>query len=255
MSFYSDEITYSALRTELETLNWGDVYTFGDGFWYVKLVGSALLPVGFFAALIYVKGRKKIIYSAILFLACVVSNTAFLLVSIAFFLIYMCVKFKIKKTVLLVNLLFLVVIFLSFMLFMEWNTSILNNKEDSLGVRSEQLNILFESFHGSFWSAIFGSGLGNRVIHFGQYRNYIGDGYFELQSVYFLSQLGYVGFGFFSILSCYFFIKSVKLNLVKISLMLYLVYASTNPYIFDTTHFVVLILLTSIDQRIRDDKN
>ncbi len=77
-------------------------------------------------------------------------------------------------------------------------------------------------------------------------RDYRESTYFEMQPLYFLDQLGIILFIFFIFLNLYLTIINFKYNLILLIYFCYIIYSFTNPYILDTNHFVVIIILNTI---------
>lgn len=67
--------------------------------------------------------------------------------------------------------------------------------EFSNAVRVEQIQVLTET------NPIIGSGLGHNVSGGGVWRQYDGDTYFELQTLYIYNQIGIIGLGTFYLLT------------------------------------------------------
>lgn len=110
--------------------------------------------------------------------------------------------------------------------------------EYSNAVRVEQIRVLTDT------NPLLGDGLGHRVRGGGRWRTYDGDTYFELQTLYIYNQIGLIGLAIFYILTIVPYIKKGH-RLKLIAYLTYLVYTFFNPYCFDSTHIISVILITN----------
>lgn len=108
----------------------------------------------------------------------------------------------------------------------------------SNAIRIEQIQVLTDT------NPIVGDGLGHSVHGGGRLRKYDGDTYFELQTLYIYNQIGAVGLGLFYILTItpYMGKKNRRKLLVYLT---YLIYTFFNPYCFDSTHIISVLLITN----------
>ncbi|BCR28494.1 hypothetical protein KAM448_32860 [Aeromonas caviae] len=119
----------------------------------------------------------------------------------------------------------------------------------SIGTRFDQAQVLINDMSSNIFSVLFGNGLGHTINIKTMARDYTEDIYFELQSLYILNQIGFVGMAILSIFHLkliFNFLKSKKIILIYVC---YIGYALINPYMFDSNHCVVLILLMSLSHR------
>lgn len=254
MSSNFDLTTYLPIRKYFEGNEWGDVYTYNGSFWYVKIKGNALLPIGFFISILYLSAYKRVFVSSIILLACIVSNTAFLLAIGIFLIGFIFVKLEdinIKSSFIL--FLALIGVLCSFVI-INFNIDLLSEKGSSMATRYDQFSVLINDLFSNSLTSLLGTGLGHTLNIVSNIRDYRGDIYFELQTIYIANQLGLI----FSLLYC---ITHLFLSLTHIKrfellfiYICYLLYAFSNPYIFDTNHFVVIILLLSL-KKVLDEKN
>ncbi len=117
--------------------------------------------------------------------------------------------------------------------------------EYSVPARFDQLSILLEDFTESPTTFLLGKGLGNTIQKETEYRDYSDSIYFELQAVYVLNQVGIIYLCIFLVTSLMFMIHFWRLKLIILLYSSYLVYGFTNPYIFDSTNVIVIIVLSS----------
>jgi hypothetical protein len=92
---------------------------------------------------------------------------------------------------------------------------------------------------------LLGRGIGHTIEKITPSRDYRGNIYFELQTFYVLNQLGLFGFIMFLFYNVYMSIRLYSKWLILIYVS-YIIYAFTNPYIFDTNHIVVILLLNTL---------
>ncbi|MGK4475902.1 hypothetical protein [Aeromonas molluscorum] len=119
----------------------------------------------------------------------------------------------------------------------------------SIGTRFDQARVLINDMSGNIFSVLFGNGLGHTINIKTMARDYADNVYFELQFLYILNQIGFVGMVIlviFHLKLVFNFLKSKKITLIYIC---YVGYALINPYMFDSNHCVVLILLMSLSYR------
>lgn len=254
MSLNFDLTTYLPIRKYFELNEWGDVYTFDGNFWYVKIRGNALLPIGFFISILYLSGYKRIFVSGMILLACIFSNTAFLLAIGIFLMGLIILKLNsTKKKVYFVLFMVLTGILCSFMI-INFNIDLLSAKESSMGTRYDQFSVLINDLFSHNFTSLFGTGLGHTIDIVSGMRDYRGDIYFELQTLYIANQLGLIFFVFYFIAHLVLSLIHIKRYELLFVYVCYLIYAFSNPYVFDTNHFVVIVLLLSL-RKVLDEKN
>lgn len=110
--------------------------------------------------------------------------------------------------------------------------------EFSNAVRVEQIQVLTET------NPIIGSGLGHNVSGGGVWRQYDGDTYFELQTLYIYNQIGIIGLGTFYLLTLIPYARQKKRKKLMCYIT-YLIYTFFNPYCFDSTHIFAVLLITN----------
>lgn len=245
LSLYFSNSDYLPIRAFIREKEWGDIFTYNGWFYRVQIKGNALLPVAFFTTFFYNFNYKKTI-RLILLIGCVIAgNFAFLIAIFLFFLFFYLKKNNLKKNLKRVSLILLFsgIFSLPFYNYFIKDTIELKS-EGSLPLRNEQLNLLINDMSESYYY-IFGKGLGNTINKSTPYRDYRDDIYFELQSVYFLNQIGLIGMLLFVIYNCYLTIRLFNRGLILLYFC-FLFYALTNPYIFDTNHFAVILIINSL---------
>ena len=86
------------------------------------------------------------------------------------------------------------------------------------------------------------------------FRDYTDNLYFEIQAMYFFNQLGLINSLIFISFLLFLAIKKIFYKDLLFMYLCYIVYATTNPYILDTTQIVVILILISISNE-RKQKN
>lgn len=121
-----------------------------------------------------------------------------------------------------------------------------SKKEVSNATRVDQATVLVEDMSDDIVGILFGKGLGHTVSRKTDFRDYTGNIYYELQTIYFMNQLGLIPFICFLCLNIYFTLKYIKYRKYIILYIAYVIYAVTNPYILNTNQVVVIITLVSL---------
>lgn len=246
MLFFNQQ-TYMPIRFVVLANNWGDVYSYDGRFYRIPIKGNALLPVGYM--LTYVRKMKWQWILRGLFLVSIVcaGNFAYLIAVTVFHVVLFFYKkpvsferwgFGLVARVAAVGLLLPLII--SFV------KSTIERKQDvSLALRNEQTILLMKDLSTSVMTFIFGNGLGHTMNVITLSRDYREAYYYELQGLYLLNQVG-VLFALFFV--AYNIIMSVLKydKMILLVYVCYVIYAATNPYMFDTTHFVLLLVFNAL---------
>ncbi len=250
LNIFFDGITYHFIRVYFQASGWGDVYTFNGLMYNIQILGNALLPFGVFVSSVYYRGKKRIILTLILLLGTLVAgNFAFML---GFFIFTLLI---IGSTKIYNRNRFIFIFVLSFFVLAISALPVYNYLEDTIAkkalnsnpTRIDQTEVLMTDLISDAPSILFGKGLGNTVDIKTIWRDYTGNVYFELQSIYFLNQLGLVNFIFFVLLNILFVFVFFKFIVIKIIYFSYIFYAFFNPYFLDTSHIVVIITLIALN--------
>ena len=245
----NDSLIYNFIRQTTIANGWGDVYTLNNIYYNIQIKGNALLPVAFMIT--YFKNiniNKKLLLRFVIFIAVFFSGNFAYLISITFFLFFISI-YKIKsfshfyKWVVYLLILILTLFYPTYTYI---NSKLTEKKDDSIYERYQQADLLLNEMNSSKLTFIMGFGQGATFEKITSTRDYRGSTYFELQSIYFLYQLGF--FLFFLFLFVYFFLAFTKFNdkYILLVYLCYIFYSLTNPYIFDTNNFIVIILLNSL---------
>lgn len=243
LSLFHNLDSYIPLREYFKDNQLGDIFTYNGQRWYVQIKGNAVLPIAFMLSFYYLKGFFGKLLSLLFAISIICAgNFAFLLV----ILLVIVHRFFIILRPHVFFLIFLFFIFLS-ICFPDHVINLYESKlESSIPIRFESISLLLD--FNDLNEALLGKGLGFQLFHMGEYREYTGDTYFEFQAIYFLSMLGILPFLiYFSILMLLTF-HFMRYKYSRIIYIIYLLFASINPYFLDTLHILVIILLISLNK-------
>ena len=118
----------------------------------------------------------------------------------------------------------------------------------SLPARFDQVKYLIGNLAETPITLLFGQGFGNLINVITDYRDYRNNIYFELQTIYMLNQVGILYFLLFWVTKIIFAVKFWGNKYIYLIYLSYMLYAFTNPYMFDTTNIVVIIVLSSLSK-------
>lgn len=216
----------------------GDIYLLGPLEAHVQVHGNALLVV---AALLDYEVFKRIRWQNIIILLGVffAGNFAFFL-ALALFIAWKMLLYlqrQIRRGNKGVLIVLLVLLLAAMLLVAPYVLGKMQEKQTSNAVRWEQVEILLDA------NLAFGEGLGNKIYAEAEHVSYSGDMYFEMQTLYIVNQIGLIG-----LLMIYYLTMSPfarKKNTLALYLI-YLLFSFWNPYCWDTTHMITLILLTNL---------
>ena len=244
--FYTPS-SYLILREIFIDKGWGDLYTYNGYFYRVQVKGNALIPIAFYLTFIkevqaYIKYIK--VYRILAFIGiCIAGNFAFWISTVLFILGYS-LFFGNNKIIKLSIVSGVIVLFSGFLL--EYIIEVILRKNESLGTRADQYNVLIGALTSDVSNFIFGNGLGSTLSVSTSFRDYTGDIYFELQGLYYIYQLGVLNTIIFFSLMCFFALKRIYYKDLLFIYVVYLSYAISNPYFLDTNHIVLIIVLRLI---------
>ncbi len=243
-------LNYAMVRSLVGDKGWGDIYTSNGILYKIQIKGNALIPFAAMVSLIYLSGRTRINVFIILMTGLIFAGNFAFLIGIGLFI---CGYFFIKYAVNYLKISFLlVVVMLGIAASISWIGDVIELKsENSNPIRVEQSKIL--AYDLSNTQILFGSGFGSEISAVGQYRDYTGSRYFELQALYFLNQMGYPlfsGYVLFNALLAWLYLRN---KMVLLAYSSYLIYGFFNPYIFDTNHIIAILVCVSL-KRHYDEK-
>ena len=243
---------YMPLRFFFLNKSWGDVYTYSGLYYLIQIKGNALLPFAYMLTFLFnFKTKiKKWILRIILFLSVIIAGNFAFFISLFCFHFFRYINIQSKTF----NIAIRRILFISILgvllapIIYSYTLDTLDRKSrDSLSTRSDQIDVLFTDLNENLLTLCFGQGLGNTISIKTSYRDYTDSVYYELQTVYLLNQIGLVNFMLFFALNIYLAIKKISNKSLLWLYLCYIIYAFTNPYLFDTTHIVVIIILLSIN--------
>lgn len=249
LTFFNNSLLPS-LRNWCITNGIGDIYPKYGSFYAIQIVGTAALPFVFMLSFVEnIFNKKKHLLQLILFIGIIIAGNFGFLVSIFFFFIaYHLIKTTSARKVvnnLIIAIGILIVVGPAAFNFV--SETMESKKEVSNTIRVEQTDILINDLAENNFSLLFGKGLGNTVNAKTSFRDYTDNIYFELQSIYIFNQLGVIPFFLFIVLNIYFTLKYIQNSKYILLYISYVVYAVTNPYIFNTNQVVVIITLASLN--------
>lgn len=125
--------------------------------------------------------------------------------------------------------------------------------DESNATRYDQAKVLLDDMYSSPITFLFGSGLGHTINAKTAFRDYRGETYFELQTLYFFNQLGLVNFAIFVLVNIILTFRLIKLPQLILIYGVYVMYAFTNPYMWDTNHIVVITSLLCAKNQIMNN--
>ena len=246
---FNDITFYNFIRQTATSNGWGDIYTLNNIYYNIQVKGNALLPVAFMITFLNnLKIKRIFLIRYIILIAVFFSGNFAYLIAITIYLvimnIYRITTFRHLYKWFVYSL--LLITLLAYPIYSYIENKISEKKEDSIHERYQQADLLLYELQKTPLTFLLGLGQGATLEKTTSTRDYRGLTYFELQPIYFLYQLGIVFFLLFIFL--YFFLSFIYFkNKIILSIYLcYIIYSSTNPYIFDTNNFIVIILLNSL---------
>lgn len=236
---------HTVIRTWTQMHGYGDIYLLNN-IPKVQVQGNALLVISFFIEYMGINKfnpRSFIKPFILLFGVLSAGNFAFI-IGIVLFFIYRVLLFIINNLATIKsNKKYLFIISISVLIFMFSMVPYITKKANEKSVvsnktRVEQAVVLLDT------NLFIGNGLGNYVIASTSTREYSGDIYFELQSLYIYNQIGLIGIALFYAVSLWTFFYMSKPKLIIYCI--YLVYTFWNPYCFDTTQIFAIVAITNM---------
>lgn len=237
--------SYSGMREWALLNGYGDIYTVYGGIPRVQLRGNALLVIAFMIS--FYKNDKFTLYNMLILLGVLsAGNIAFLLGTAMFFIwryIHMMRTSTkgLKKIIISLGLAIAMGYFFSYLILAA------NSKSDgyfsSNGMRILQFQALMHT------NILYGNGLGSPVWGAVQLGRSISAQYYELQTLYIYYQVGIICLIAFYILVSYSMLKFCNKS-GFIIFLIYLFYSFFNPYCFDTTQMITMIMLSNQFPRI-----
>lgn len=231
--------SYAEMRTWAQMNNYGDIYYGYANIPKIQLKGNALLLIAFMID--FCKSNKFNVYNVVILLGVLCAGNFAFLLGLAIFFVWRyasSLKYNgniFRKALVGVILLIGITLFSSYSI-MESNTK--SGYFGSNGMRIIQYEILTDT------NIIYGSGLGSNVPGAVRLGRSIDDQYYELQTLYIYYQVGIICLGFFYIIMFYTMRRSCDKD-GFVLFLIYLFYSFFNPYCFDTTQMITMILLSN----------
>lgn len=253
LSIFHTLESYLPIRSFIIRSEWGDVYTYDGLFYRVQLKGNALLPVAYVLNREFLLMKRRGITSLILIVGVIIAGNFAYLIAIFLYTLYRTIRpislRNLRSYLLRISLVVFSGILLSPILISFVLTNLERKQEDSLGTRWDQASLLWSNLNENLFTTLLGRGLGNTLSIQNSFRDYTDNVYFELQFVYVLNQLGWIFMILFLLYNIYMVFTWRCFANYSVAILIYITYvtyAVTNPYIFDTNHFIVIVILSSI---------
>jgi hypothetical protein len=244
--FFLDSTNIALLRDFVRSNEWGDIYSNGL-FYHIQIKGNALLPFAYMVTFLNHNGRQYVVRIILLLGLIFAGNFAFLLSILIFHFIQYLISLKHRKNIYIKIITGFILILLTLYPIYSFTVYKLNSKiDDSIYERLEQKKYLLEDLTRNPIVLLFGNGLGCTLNKQSSTRDYRESTYFEIQPLYFLDQLGIILFSLFIFLNIYLAILNFQDNLILLAYACYIIYSFTNPYILDTNHLIVIIILNTL---------
>lgn len=216
----------------------GDVYynqTFLIKIPMVQLKGNALLVVAFMVD--YIRNKRFTKYNVlILFGVLIAGNFAYIAALVLFFGILMILFLNKGNYMTFKKLAIIILLIVGMILALIYTYSQFEIKgQYSNLVRNEQASLLLNA------NPFIGEGLGNVLEIKTKFRDYTGDISFELMTLYIFNQIGIIGLALFYYLTLFPVMK--RGNQCIFIYSIYLFFTFWNPYCFDTTQMMALMVI------------
>ncbi|WP_024861945.1 hypothetical protein [Ruminococcus flavefaciens] len=242
MAYHFGIGSYWNMRFHFIESGFGDVYV-ASGIPKIQIQGNGILPIAFMLSCLNSNESYSKVMSAILLAGILLAGNFAFYLGILFFGLY--IMYKLFKSnskrkwlqytkCLIVAALPFAVFFVAYYV----RNQISLKSGESNAIRIEQMQALISG------NWIIGNGLGSSVDYVGKFRDYTGDIYFELQTLYVFFQIGLVGIVLFFL--CMFLRFNKKRKECLILFLIYLTYTFWNPYCFDTTEMMAIVLIMNM---------
>lgn len=244
-----DKVKLPSLRYYLNSSQIGDIYPKYGNFYAIQLVGTAAIPFVFMYSFVSdLFKRHKWSKRIILLFGIIIAGNFGYIIAISIYIVIKFYQDRLKLNVWFNRfcIALVIIICVTPVAYKFIKTTLEEKKEVSNAIRMEQADILICSMCENPITSIFGNGLGTRIEARGKFRDYSQSQYFELQSLYFLNQMGIIPFILFIGWNLYFSLKNIRYPKLLLVYLCYVIYAITNPYIFNTNQIVVIISLVSL---------
>lgn len=231
--------TFIPFREWAQINKYGDIYFVYGFFPRVQIYGNALLVMAF--VIRFYRIKKFDIWNIILLLGvCTAGNFSFLLGVVVFLIVCFLNSINLKNIKIwkiIVLMLFIILLSgFSYYAFLE-----MGRKADTGNLlKIKQMKILLDT------NILFGRGIASDVeanVLLGRLAN---ANYYEMQTFYVFYQIGLIGLGLFFYITLS-LCKKNGMNILGLYLV-YLLYTFFNPYCFDTTQMISIVLLINLPE-------
>ena len=241
---------YSLIRNEVvRSAGIGDVFLYNDIYYKLELRGTQLLAFIYMLSYMFdiFPLKYRWFFRALYLIGTILAgNFAYQLVIVFFHVLLFLFPPGFPHLIARRFAIFFLLSILIGGIFFSWISFTMDEKSgDSSNIRIEQANVLLRDVSSNGTSLLFGSGLGHCPNVITTTRDYRNQKYYELQVLYFFNQLGLVNFTLLILVNVFLTFRCIKDTKFVFVYFCYLLYSSTNPYILDTTHIVVILSLTS----------
>ena len=241
---------YAFIRNEIVKANEiGDIFLYNDIYYKLELKGTSLLAFVYmlsYAVDLFPMNHTRLLRSLYLVGLILAGNFAYQLTIIIFHFVWHFISVGSNPKILVRKILTLS-LFLLFIGGLLWGfvSDTVKDKEEggSLPTRYDQAKVLYKDATRTSSIFLFGSGVGHTINEKTSIRDYRDAVYYEVQSLYIANQLGLIGFTILIITNIILAFRVFKERRLIIVYSLYVLYASTNPYIWDTTQIIVIASL------------
>ena len=258
MLLFANKELCTLIRNYVQSASWGDIYTLNGIYYKIQIKGNAILPFIYMLSFCYpIFPQKHDKLFKIIFLISIIfsGQFAFLIAIVSFHIYFLFRRINSNKRFICILYSFMFFLIITFIPIYNYVEKTLEMKsEESSAIRIEQANLLFKDLGTPPISLLIGKGIGNTLSIQTSFRDYTDNIYFELQILYILNQLGFIAFILFILYNIYLTITKIKYKELIFVYIFYLMYAITNPYIFDTHHIVVILTLCSISNYLTSNK-
>ena len=225
----------------------GDIYTRNGWFWNIQLAGNSIMPISLFCAAIQkFRFRKlKILTLFTLSAGSIFSGHLAFWLAICVFLLLL-LFFQVSHGQKIIVCSFAIVA--SCLLVSQKNFhDMIHLKHESSIVKYEQANLLIKTLcRPAVDNLLIGIGLGSSINEETENRDYHDKRWFELQFLYAAVQIGFPCFLLFLIIHLY-LIKNLWKSSQIIAYFSYILYGSSNPYAFDSSHVLILLAISGLN--------
>lgn len=227
---------YTELRGWAYRNNLGDIYLLSRWNPKVQVHGNSLLVVAFITD--FMQKKRLSLYNTILLVGVLAAGNFAYILGLGLFLGWrgclwghkLLKAGKISKKAVIAIAVCCIIIATPYLISKIQQKAAVSNK-----TRIEQTVVLTDT------NPLIGKGFGNHIKADTSTRIYDGDIYFELQTLYIYNQIGAIGVLFVYLLTIWPVYKKGRQR--AILYIIYLIFTFWNPYCWDTTHLITLLLL------------